>query len=75
MHGDTDRPVLPDFPEIERQRRLLGLTQSELCRKAEINEATYTRLKHGTTAGANARTLRRLADALLAAARQRGAAE
>lgn len=75
MHGDDARPGLPDFPEIENQRRFLGLTQAELCRKAEINEATYSRLKGGKTAGANVRTLRRLADALVNAARQRGAAE
>lgn len=31
------------FPELDALRRVLGITQAEICREAEINPTTYSR--------------------------------
>lgn len=49
--------------DIEERRRLLGLTQKDLCREAGIHQTTYCRLKKGDVRG-NVETLERLNEVL-----------
>lgn len=40
MHID---PTKASFPELDALRGLLGLSQSYICRRAEMSTSTYTR--------------------------------
>jgi transcriptional regulator with XRE-family HTH domain len=58
------------FDAVEEQRKALGLSVSLLCRRADINEATYrqlaksrTRLPHYRTIGRLERSIRSLCEA------------
>lgn len=62
---------VPDFATIEQRREALGVDQGELCRRAGISHATYSRLRHGRVSAARASTRRALADALEAFAQDR----
>jgi transcriptional regulator with XRE-family HTH domain len=60
-----DGTAVPDFVRhIDARRRDLGVSQAALCRKAGLNEATYSRLLNGKVERPHAPTLKKLADAL-----------
>lgn len=63
------------FEEIDKERRLLDLSQKELCARARVWPSTYVRLKKGRTRRPGDRTLARLANALAAVRQSREAAE
>ena len=52
------------FGEIERRRVVLGVSQADLSRRANINESTYWNLKTYPAINPHPRTLFKLADAL-----------
>ena len=60
------------FAEIDRTRRQLGATQRDLCRRADITERTYCRMKR--LGSGNTQTVEKLEAALRALAAERGAA-
>lgn len=53
-----------NFAEIDAERQSLNVSQYELCRAADINPSTYTRLLQLDTRQARGRTLRKLEAAL-----------
>lgn len=61
------------FSEIQERCSRLGISQKELCRVADVNEATYSQAK---TRGREptARTRRKLSHALIQIADERGVA-
>lgn len=50
--------------EIERRREKLGVSQSEMCRQADVHPTTYNKLLQGHTGQPQRRTLMRLRKAL-----------
>ena len=56
----------PDFEAIEARRTALGVSQSELCQKADVHASTYYKQLHQRQNKPSARTLRRLRNALMA---------
>jgi len=59
------------FLEIDARRREKRFSQKELCRRADIHETTYCRLKKGTLCG-NVKTLGALSEALNLLIQERG---
>jgi transcriptional regulator with XRE-family HTH domain len=56
--------MIPTFDSIEARRAALAVTQSRLCRRADVHPVTYSRIKRGQTRSADTATLQALADAL-----------
>lgn len=54
---------MTDFADIDARREALGVSQAELCRKANISETTYVRARKGR-GDVRGRTVRALAEAL-----------
>lgn len=50
--------------EIEAKRIELQRTQRELCREADIDPSTYTKLRQDLSRRPHARTMRKLVDAI-----------
>ncbi|MQB43362.1 helix-turn-helix transcriptional regulator [Rhizobium sp. ICMP 5592] len=61
------------FDEIDTRRQRLGLTQKELCGKADVHESTYSRYCGRDAAGSpTPRILRKLDAAVREIAQERG---
>lgn len=61
------------FDEIDARRQRLGLTQKELCGRADVHEGTYSRYcGRDATNEPTPRILRKLDRALTQIARERG---
>lgn len=54
---------MTDILQIEMRRKALGVSKGQLCRTADINRSTYTRLNNVRGSG-NASTFQKLAAAL-----------
>lgn len=52
-----------DIADIDHARALAGINQKVLCKRADVNQSTYSQLKNGHRE-AYARTLRKLRSAL-----------
>jgi len=62
---------MQNFSDIDARRERLGVSQRDLCARADVNASTYSRVK---SAGGDLtpRILRKLTGALDAIARERG---
>lgn len=58
-------PNRTDFDHVESRRAKLGVSQSQLCRAADVSESTYWKLIRNTSRVPNFRTVKRLKTALL----------
>lgn len=61
------------FSEIQERCSRLGISQKELCRVADVNETTYSKNKR-LDREPTVRTRRKLSQALLTLANERGVA-
>jgi transcriptional regulator with XRE-family HTH domain len=52
------------FAEIETRRNEAGISQSELCRTADVHPTTYMKILNGRSAKPHRRTLVKLRKAL-----------
>lgn len=64
---------MQSFSEIDARRERLGVSQRDLCGRADVNVSTYSRVK-GADGELTPRILRKLALALDAIAAERGIA-
>lgn len=56
--------MLPEIAEITERCAALRLSESELCRRADLHATTLHRLKHGKSRAPHRRTLTKLREAL-----------
>ena len=59
-----DLPLRRRFETIDRARSRLGISVGQLCRRADVSEAAYYRLRRYIGRQPNFRTVEKLASAL-----------